>query len=128
MNTVRLALCAFASLGTGAALAQPGDAAPREVKVTVAYHVRDFSRCVAHVLSEARPDLKHAAVSVGEGVYEVRSRQDATMVMVNHIRQIGREVTVSTRLRTASPPPEKWYEGVDRSIAECREESGEHRH
>jgi hypothetical protein len=110
---------------SGPASAQP---APREVKVTVPFHVRDFSRCLAQALDHFRPELKHAAVSVGEGMFEVRSRQDANMLMVNHIRQKGREVTVTTRLSAASPNAESWYQAVDKGIADCKQESGEHKH
>jgi len=61
-----------------------------------------------------------------DGAWEVLSREHKTVVMVNRLRHAGGQVVISTQLHAASPPREKWHEGVDAGIDECN--GGGHPH
>jgi hypothetical protein len=81
---------------------------------------------MAHALDHSRPDLRHVAVPAADGAWEVLSRDYKTILMINHLRQAGGQVIIATRLPAASPPAEKWHEGVDAGIDECN--GGGHPH
>lgn len=93
----------------------------REVKVTVASPLYAFVPCLAHGLDHFREDFEHVITPLGDGAYEVRSLGPGkVLLMVNRLRQTGKEVVVSTRVHAVSPSLEKWYAGVDDGIEECK--------
>jgi hypothetical protein len=91
----------------------------REVIVSGETSVRSIARCLVHALDHPWPQLRHAAIAQPDGSYEVRSRERGTVVLVNHVRQAGNRLVVTTRPHTAAVPAAQWYEGVDQGLEEC---------
>lgn len=105
--------------GCSAAPVVTSTPAVREVIVSGETSVRSIARCLVHALDHPWPQLRHAAVAQPDGSYEVRSRERGALVLVNHVRQAGDRLVVTTRPQTSAVTPAQWYEGVDQGLDEC---------
>lgn len=105
--------------GCSAAPVVTSTPAAREVAVSAETSVRSIARCLVHALDHPWPQLRHAAVAQPDGSYEVRSRERGELVLVNHVRQAGDRLIVTTRPQTDAIPAAQWYDGVDQGLEEC---------